>query len=304
MRRGCRAAGERDELAQRACPAGPRRCRRRQGRAAGPGRCPGCPCCRSRRTRRGAVAHDPRDGGQRLDVVDDGGLLEQAPLGGVRRPLVGLAALALERLDEDGLLAQHVRALDGPDGDRDPVPGARGVVAHEPGLLGREDRALEPRDERGSSPRTARIASVAPIANAAIVRPSMTAHGSAAMSVVSVRDRRVRAVAVGDDVALARRLARRRATSRRSGSPRRRGRAAPTRRRSRWCRWRRGRGRPCAAPRRRRCGRRRRGRPRSRDERGRAPGQDVRPLARASSGRSPISWPCPLYPSEASSADR
>ena len=60
---------------------------------------------------------DPRHGQQRRDVVDDRRLAEQAALGRMRRALLGLAALALERLQQDRLLAQHVGALDGPDRD-------------------------------------------------------------------------------------------------------------------------------------------------------------------------------------------
>ena len=47
---------------------------------------------------------------------------------------------------------------------------------------------------------------MAPIAKAAIARPSITAYGSAASRAASVLDGRVRAVAVGDDVALVRGL--------------------------------------------------------------------------------------------------
>ena len=63
----------------------------------------------------GALAQDPRHGGQGLDVVDDGRHAVQAARGGMRRPLLGLAALALEGLEQDGLLAEHVGALDRPD---------------------------------------------------------------------------------------------------------------------------------------------------------------------------------------------
>ena len=66
----------------------------------------------------GAVADDPRHGGEGLDVVDDRRHVEQAALRGMRRPLLRLAALALERLEQDGLLAEHVGALDRPDRDR------------------------------------------------------------------------------------------------------------------------------------------------------------------------------------------
>ena len=65
--------------------------------------------------RRGPVAHDPRDRGQRLHVLDDGRHVEQAALGGIRRTLLRLAALPLEGLQQDGLLAEHVGALDRPD---------------------------------------------------------------------------------------------------------------------------------------------------------------------------------------------
>ena len=86
------------------------------GRRRGPGRGP----CRGvrgadRGERLGAVAEDPRHGRQGLDVVDDRRHAEQAALGGMRRPLLGLAALALEGLEQDRLLAEHVGALDGPD---------------------------------------------------------------------------------------------------------------------------------------------------------------------------------------------
>ena len=95
--------------------------------------------------RLGAVADDPRHGRQRLDVVDDGRHPEQAALGRMRRPLLGLAALALERLEQDGLLAEHVGALHRPDGDRDVAARAEDVEADEARLLGRADGRLEPR---------------------------------------------------------------------------------------------------------------------------------------------------------------
>ena len=68
--------------------------------------------------RLGAVDEDPRHRGEGLDVLDDGRHAEQAALRRMRRPLLGLAALALERLQEDRLLAEHVGALDRPDRDR------------------------------------------------------------------------------------------------------------------------------------------------------------------------------------------
>ena len=197
---------------------------------------PGAVRVADRRERRAALAHDPRDGGQRLDVVDDGRPAEQAVLGGVRRLLLGLAALALERLQQDRLLAQHVRALDRPDRHVDPVAAAEHVVAEEAGLLGRQRRASSRVTSAVSSARTARIASVAPVAKAAIARPSRTATGRRAAA-WRRSGRRVGAVAVGDDVALRPPAGRpRRATSRRWGSRPRPGRGARRRRRSRWSR--------------------------------------------------------------------
>ena len=102
-----------------------------------------------RRERLGAVADDPGHRGDRLDVVDDRRHAEQAALGGMRRPLLGLAALALERLQQDGLLAEHVGALDGPDRDDDVVPGAEGIEPDEARVLRRADGGLEPPDGLG-----------------------------------------------------------------------------------------------------------------------------------------------------------
>ena len=67
----------------------------------------------------------------------------------MRRALLGLAALALERLEQDGLLAEHVGALDRPDADDDVVPGAEDVVADEAGLLGGPDGRLQAPDRLG-----------------------------------------------------------------------------------------------------------------------------------------------------------
>ena len=92
-------------------------------------------------------------GRQGLDVVDDGRHVEQAALGRMRRALLRLAALALERLEQDRLLAEHVGALDRPDRDRDVVPGAEDVEADEARFLGGADRRLEPADRlRGIGP--------------------------------------------------------------------------------------------------------------------------------------------------------
>ena len=58
----------------------------------------------------------------------------------MRRPLLGLAALALERLEQDRLLAQHVRALDRPDREPQVVARAEDVGAEEARLGRRADR--------------------------------------------------------------------------------------------------------------------------------------------------------------------
>ena len=132
--RRCRGAASR---------AGPRRRRRRPVRGPGRGSCPGCAFEPIAANASGPVDEDPRDGGEGLDVLDDRRPVEQAALRRVRRPLLGLAALALERLQEDRLLAEHVGALDRPDGDRDAPPGAE---------HGRADEARRP-PRRRSRPR-------------------------------------------------------------------------------------------------------------------------------------------------------
>ena len=71
----------------------------------------------------------------------------------MRRALLGLAALALEGLQEDGLLAEHVRALDRPDRDLDRDAGAEDVVAREV----RPEHPLERGLERPGSPRSRRL---------------------------------------------------------------------------------------------------------------------------------------------------
>jgi hypothetical protein len=70
-------------------------------------------------------------------------LPEQATLRRMRWPLLGLAALALERLQEGGLLAQHVGALHRPHADGELHPGLEEVGTDEAGLLSGSDRALE-----------------------------------------------------------------------------------------------------------------------------------------------------------------
>ena len=74
---------------------------------------------------------------------------EEAALGRVRRPLVGQAALALERPQQDGLLAEHEAALQRPDLDLHGHAGAEHVVAEVAGRLGRLERRREALDGRG-----------------------------------------------------------------------------------------------------------------------------------------------------------
>ena len=64
-----------------------------------------------------ALGEDAGHRGERLDVVDDGRLVEQAGDHRERRPVARLAAEALERLDERRLLAADVGA--GAQGDDD-----------------------------------------------------------------------------------------------------------------------------------------------------------------------------------------
>ena len=72
----------------------------------------GCRGGRSPRTAAAPWRTIHGDGRQGLDVVDDRRHAEEAALGRIRRSLLRLAALALEGLEQDGLLAEHVGALD------------------------------------------------------------------------------------------------------------------------------------------------------------------------------------------------
>ena len=180
------AAGEPHRARAGACPAGPRRCRRPRGRAAGRGSCRGWPRRRSRRMPRAPLTMIHGTAARVWTLLTTVGLSNSPLLGGVRRALLGLAALALERLDEDRLLAQHVGALDRADRHAQAVAGPR--ARPRPGSPPPRPRATAPSSivtSAGSSARTAMIASVAPIAKAAIARPSMTAYGSAASRAAS-----------------------------------------------------------------------------------------------------------------------
>ena len=78
-----------------------------------------------------AHLHDVRHRRQRLDVVDDGRLRVEALDRGERRPDARHAALALERLEQRGLLAADVRARAAVHDDVAVEAGAEDVLAEE-----------------------------------------------------------------------------------------------------------------------------------------------------------------------------
>ena len=157
------------------------------------------------------------------------GMPIEAALGRVRRPLLGLAALALEGLQQDGLLAEHVGALDRTDRDRDVHPGTEDVEADEARLGRGADRRTEPRDGgRGIGPD--RDDHLAGTDREGGDRRALDDRVRVVLEQEGVRaGRRVRAVAVDHDVAARRPPCRRPAAiSPRPGSRRRRDRAART----------------------------------------------------------------------------
>ena len=88
-----------------------------------------------------AVVDDPRQVGERLDVVDDGGLQVEALGGGEERRLEARhAAVALEALDERGLLAHDVGAGAPVEHDVDGEVGAEDVLADVAGGVGVVER--------------------------------------------------------------------------------------------------------------------------------------------------------------------
>ena len=101
-----------------------------------------------------ALEHDERHVGQRLDVVDDGRLAEQADLDRERRLVARLAALALDRLEERRLLAADVGAGAAPELDVEGEARAEDVGAEEAGGARRVDGAARTRaSASGYSPR-------------------------------------------------------------------------------------------------------------------------------------------------------
>jgi hypothetical protein len=82
---------------------------------------------------RSAPHKNGRHGRQRLDVIDGGGLAEEAALGWIRRPRAGAAALALDRGDERSLLAADECAGAEADLGVEGKTGAEDVVTQEAG---------------------------------------------------------------------------------------------------------------------------------------------------------------------------
>ena len=93
--------------------------------------------------RSGAVAQDPRHAGQRLDVVDEGGLAAEAPLGRVGRAQPRHAALAFEREDQRGLLAADERAGALPDFEAKRELRTKNVFAQVAALFRLSDRRAD-----------------------------------------------------------------------------------------------------------------------------------------------------------------
>ena len=136
--------GELEQLAQRRAErqlveARAARRGRRRRRAA----CPSSlvPSPRSRRR----SGHDLEHVEERLDVVHDRRLAEEADLDRERRLVARLAAVALDRLEERRLLAADVRAGADAQLDVEREAGAQDVVAEQPARARLRERVLEPR---------------------------------------------------------------------------------------------------------------------------------------------------------------
>ena len=181
--------------------------------------------------RPGPAGQDGRHGRERLRAVDQRRLAEQAAGRGVGRLLLGLAALALETLEQDRLLAEHVGALQRLDRDMDLVPDAEDVGAEVAGRSSAAatadsqdaDRVRRPRPGRRPRPRSRRRR------RRRWPRPRERRRGCVSSRIAVRQHGRVRLIGVDDDVAaIGLGSRRRRATSRRSGCRRRRGRAGRT----------------------------------------------------------------------------
>src|SRR5439155_11079939 len=110
----------------------------------------------------GAPEHDVRHAGEGLDVVDDGGTAEQAVRGGKGRLDARVAALALERLDEPGLLAADVGARAAVHPHVEVEPRAEDVAAEEAPAARLGDRGLETLGAEGELAADVDIRGVAP----------------------------------------------------------------------------------------------------------------------------------------------
>ena len=95
-----------------------------------------------------AVEHDRRHAGDRLDVVDHRRARVQAGHRGERRPQPGLAATALQRVEQRGLLTADVGARAGVHDQFEVVAGAADVAAQVTRGVGLGDRGLQPAQHR------------------------------------------------------------------------------------------------------------------------------------------------------------
>ena len=94
----------------------------------------------------GPVVDHGRHVGERLDVVDHGGLAPQAAFGGIRRADARLAALALDRMDQGRLLAADERPGAEADFQIEIETRAQDVLAQQAPLVTLLDRPLDPLD--------------------------------------------------------------------------------------------------------------------------------------------------------------
>ena len=195
-----------------ACPAAPRRCPRPRRPRTWTRIVPGHSEAPMAANAAPPLTHDPGHGGEGLDVVDDGRQAPQAARRRVRRALLGLAPLALEGLEEDRLLAQQVGALDARTVTSRCRPVPMTSAPTKPAAAAALIAVSRTLRVAVASARMAMIASSAPMAKAAMARPSMTAKGLRSRSDLVGLARGIRPVAVGDDDS-------RRGRGRRGGPP-------------------------------------------------------------------------------------
>ena len=111
-----------------------------------------------------AVQDDRRDAGQGLDVVDDGGLAEQALAGRKGRLGLGLAALALDRGHQGGFLAADESAGAHADLDVEVEAGPEDILAQQAVVLGLFDGHAQALDGQRIFGPDIDVARVAPMA--------------------------------------------------------------------------------------------------------------------------------------------